>query len=82
MAPSDDMVLMGEETMNDVRCNHYVKDIETPYSTHEEVWVANQSDLPPVVIRGLNRVEISGMVTTIETNVYDINTPITIKAPQ
>jgi hypothetical protein len=81
-APSDDMILTGEETVNGVHCNHYVKDIGAPYSVHEEVWVANQSDLPPVVIRGLNRMEMSGMVTTIEANVYDINTPITIEAPK
>jgi len=82
MTPSDDMVLTGEETVNGVRCKHYVKDETVPYSIHQEVWVANQSDLPSVVVRGLDRMEMNDMVTVIEANVYDINESITIEPPQ
>jgi len=83
MTPEEDMVLVGEETVNDVRCNHYVYDFEVAsQKMHKEVWVANQSDLPPVVIRGLFRMETTQMTIESEANVYDINTPITIEPPQ
>lgn len=82
MTPSDDMVLMGEETVNGVRCKHYVRDESVPYSIHQEVWVANQGALPSVVVRGLDRMEMNDMVTAIEANVYDINESITIEPPQ
>ena len=83
MTPEDDMVLAGEETVNGVRCKHYVYDFETgSTSMHKEIWVANEGDLPPVVIRGLFRMETSQMTTESEANVTDINTPITIEAPK
>lgn len=82
MTPSDDMVLTGEETVNGIRCKHYVRDKSVPYSIHQEVWVANQSALPSVVVRGLDRMEMNDMVTVIEANVYDINESITIEPPQ
>ena len=80
MEPDSDMVLVGEETVNGVHCKHYVYDFEE--LMHKEIWVADQSDLPPVVIRGMFRMETSQMVTEAEGNVYDINTPITIEPPK
>jgi hypothetical protein len=83
MTPEDDMALAGEETVNGVNCKHYVYDLEMPkQNMHKEVWVANQSDLPPVVIKGLFSLETSQMTIESEANVTDINTPISIKAPQ
>ena len=54
-----------------------------------EAWVADQSDLPPVIIRAETQGEMtfkapSGdrtMVVQEEREVYDINTPITIEPP-
>jgi hypothetical protein len=78
--PDSDMVLVGEETVNGVHCKHYVYDLGD--MMHKEIWVADQSDLPPVVIRGMFRMETTQMVTEAEGNVYDINTPITIEPPK
>jgi len=80
MEPDSDMVLAGEETVNGVHCQHYVYDLED--TMHKEIWVADQSDLPSVVIRGMFRIETSQMVTEAEGNVHDINTPITIEPPK
>jgi len=80
MTPDSDMVLVGEETVNGVHCKHYVYDFGD--MMHKEIWVADQSDLPPVVIRGMFRMETAQMVTEAEGNVYDINTPITIEPPK
>jgi len=80
MEPDSDMVLAGEETVNGVHCQHYVYDLGD--MMHKEIWVADQNDLPPVVIRGMFRMETSQMVTEAEGNVYDINTPITIEPPK
>ena len=80
MGPDSDMVLGDEEMVNGVHCKHYVYDFGD--TMHKEIWVADQSDLPPVVIRGMFRMETSQMVTAAEGNVYDINTPITIEPPK
>ena len=80
MEPDSDMVLVGEETVNGVRCKHYVYDFGD--MMHKEIWVADQTGLPPVVIRGMFRMETTQMVTEAEGNVYDINTPITIEPPK
>jgi hypothetical protein len=80
MEPDSDMVLAGEETVNGIHCKHYVYDLGD--TMHKEIWAADQSDLPPVVIRGMFRMETSQMVTEAEGNVYDINTPITIEPPK
>ena len=80
MTPDSDMVLVGEETVNGVHCKHYIYDFGD--MMHKEIWVANQSDLPPIAIRGMFRMETTQMVTEAEGNVYDINTPITIEPPK
>ncbi len=80
MTPDSDMVLAGEETMNGIHCKHYVYDFGD--MMHKEIWVADQTGLPPVVIRGMFRMETTQMVTEAEGNVYDINTPITIEPPK
>ena len=80
VTPESDMVLVGEETVNGIHCKHYVYDLGE--MMHKELWVADQSDLPPVVIRGLARLEVGQMVTEVEGDVYDINTPITIEPPK
>lgn len=79
MTPEGDMVLVGEETVSGIRCKHYVHDFTM---IHKEIWVADQSDLPPVVIQGRARMESGQMTTNVEALVYDINTPITIEPPQ
>ncbi len=77
--PEEGMQLTGHETVNGIRCKHYVSEQSvpgTPASRHE-VWVADQSGLPPVVIRGFFAMENMSM----ESNVTDINAPIVIEAP-
>ena len=85
----EDMILVGEETVNGVRCKHYVDDFVGPNQAvkmHREVWVADQGDLPQVPVRAIFRMENKSaqdtMITEIEANLHDINTPIEIKAPQ
>ena len=80
MTPDSDMVLVGEETVNGVHCKHYVCDFGD--MMHKEIWVADQSDLPSVAIRGMFRMKTTQMITEAEGNVYDINTPITIETPK
>lgn len=82
MSPEGNMALTGEETVNGIHCKHYVRDESVPYPMHVEVWVADQSGLPPIVVRGLHRVEANKVVTVVEANVYDINTPISVEPPQ
>jgi hypothetical protein len=87
MTPDSNMTPVGEETVNGVHCKHYILDVETDLETvHHEMWVADQDDLPPVVIRAVYQVTISMGETTLvnggEINVSDINTPITIEPPQ
>jgi hypothetical protein len=82
-----EMVPLGEETVNDIRCQHYIFELNmASQSVRHEIWVADQSDLPPVVVRATYWTELKTGQTTIvnegEGNVYDINTPITIEPPQ
>jgi hypothetical protein len=85
----EEMILVGQETVNGVHCKHYVDDYVGPNQTpkmHREVWVADQGDLPKVPVRAIFRMENKSgqdtMITEIEANLYDINTPIEIKAPE
>ncbi len=87
LEPDSEMILVGEETVNDVHCQHYVYDLNLgAQSFHHEIWLADQGDLPAVVVRVLYRSEVvtSGETVTVEgeANVYDINAPITIEPPQ
>ena len=87
LTPDSDMTLVGEETVNGIPCQHYVADIElTSQSIHHEMWVADQDDLPAVVVRSVYRLELKSgettMVTDAEVNVTDINAPITIEPPE
>ncbi|MFZ5919156.1 MAG: hypothetical protein ACOYZ7_19655 [Chloroflexota bacterium] len=82
LRPEDDMVLVGEETVNGVHCQHYAKQTTTMGSVRQDIWVADQDGLPPVVIRGINQTEVSGITTTIDVNVTAINEPVTIEPPQ
>ncbi|MGD9101233.1 MAG: hypothetical protein PVF45_12205 [Anaerolineae bacterium] len=87
MTPDPGMALVGEETVNGIHCKHYIQDVEMEsQSTHHEMWVADQDDLPAVAIRAIYRLEMNmGEMTTVtegELNVTDINTPITIEPPQ
>ena len=54
-------------------------------TTVREIWVANQSGLPRVPIRAHYRLEIKStegsMITEVNADLYDINTPIEITAP-
>jgi hypothetical protein len=87
MTPDSSMTPVGEETVNGVHCQHYTLDVENNMETvHHEIWVADQDDLPPVVIHSVYQVTISMGETTMvnegQINVTDINTPITIEPPQ
>jgi hypothetical protein len=82
LAPESDMALAGKETANGINCNHYVKEMAAPTTARLDVWIANQPDLPPIVVRGVSLTEMSGMTMTIEANVTAINQPITIEKPQ
>ncbi len=82
IGPDDDMQFVGRETVNGVRCRHYTKEASfQDTSSKLDVWIADQGDLPPVVVRGILRME-GGVTRVIESNVTDINTPITIKPPK
>ncbi len=79
----EDMVLMGDEVVSGIQCQYYVSDFAAVgMSIHKEVWVANQPDLPRIVVKGLFEMETTGLKMVGEGLVYDINTPITIEAPQ
>jgi hypothetical protein len=72
-----------------VRCKHYVHDYVGPNQMtqmHREVWVADEADLPRVPIRAIFRMENKSgqdtMITEIEANLYDMNTPIEIVPPE
>jgi hypothetical protein len=82
LTPEDDMVLVGQETVNGVACQHYAKEITVQPAARLDIWIADQGNLPPVVVRGSSQMEMSGMTMITEANVYDINAPITIDVPQ
>jgi len=101
------MELVGQETVNGIRCKHYTstgqQSLTVPdpeggqalrVTIHGEVWIADQSSLPPVIIR--ERVQTEGgilalpgasgtskeMVTIMEYDVYDVNENIVIEKPE
>jgi hypothetical protein len=85
----DDMTLMGEETVNGVHSKHYLYDLADNgqgIEMHREIWVADQADLPQVPVRAHLWMEAKStegsLVTEIEANLYDINTPIEITPPE
>lgn len=80
VSPEDDMLPLGEEMVNGIRCQRYVYDFGE--MIHKELCVAAQADLPPVVIEGLFRMKVGEMSTEVQGHVYDINQPITITPPQ
>jgi hypothetical protein len=87
LEPDPAMQYEGDEMVNGFHAGHYVQDIEMPTQTmHHELWVVDQPDLPPVVVRMVYRVEIAtGEMQTAtwgELNVTELNTPITIEPPQ
>jgi hypothetical protein len=84
----DEMTLVGTETINGIRCKHYVYDWESPDGSmkhHRELWVADDPSLPKVGIRVLFRMENvqqqGSFVTETEALLYDLNQPITIEPP-
>lgn len=81
-----DIKLVGKETVNGVQCKHYVYDWTIPYAMHWDIWVADQGDLPPVIVRLLRQASQKGYQdieeTETEINVTDINTSITIEPPK
>ncbi len=78
---SDCMVRVDEETVNGIRCKHYVLDRGMP-TLHVEVWIADQVDLPPVLVRGLRQEKERNMDLYTEVNLTDINKPFTIQPPE
>ena len=87
MSVGDDMAFVNEETVNGVKCKHYATKVTIQSQTiNMDVWVANQNNLPPVVIRSVMnhqmKTETVNMTTVTEGNVTAINEPITIEAPK
>ena len=101
------MKLVDQQTVNDVRCKHYATTGEQTFTIPDpeggqaiqvsidgEIWIANQSGLPSVIIK--ERVQTEGgflalpgtggtskeMVTIFEYDVYDLNKTITIEKPK
>lgn len=74
-------VRVDEEMVNGIDCKHYVLDRDVP-TLHVEVWIADQIDLPPVLIRGLRQEKEKNMDLYTEVNLTDINKPFTIQPPE
>jgi hypothetical protein len=97
----------GQETVNGVNCKHYTSSDETTFtvpdpesggtasiSAEAEIWVADQSDLPPVAVRQWARIEggflpfpttgapAEGGSVYMEYDLTDINGAITIQPPE
>lgn len=87
MSADAEMAFVGEETVNGVKCKHYAKRVTIQSQTISmDAWVANESVLPPVVVRSMTNhqidTETGSMTTVTEANVTAINEPITIEKPQ
>lgn len=79
----EDMIPDGEETVNGIHCNCFIAEATMPYGTSSHrICVADQAGIPPLVIRGLLQMEQQGSTTIMESNLYDINQPITIETPE
>jgi hypothetical protein len=78
---SDCKVRVDEETVNGIRCKHYVLDRGVP-TLHVEVWIADQIDLPPVLVRGVRQEKEKNIDLYTEVNLTDINKPFTIQPPE
>jgi len=84
--------MAGEKTVEGIHCKHYVYDspvqpVQFPVEWHLEIWVADQSDLPPVPVRLLlqqsQQLEDTDVLEIkTEINLYDFNAPITIEPPE
>ena len=78
---SDCTTLVNEETANGIHCKHFSIDRDMP-GLHVEVWIADQVNLPPVLIRGLRQEKEKNMDLYTEVNLTDINKPFTIQPPE
>lgn len=70
---------VGEEQVNGVQCVVYTWAQE---SHQTQLWLANQSNLPPVPIRLHWEVSLQGVSTEWDYEVYQVNQPLSIKPPQ
>ena len=77
----NDAIFIGEEVVDNINCLHYIYD-DSLGMIHQEWWVANESDLPNIVIKTLYQMNTDGMVTETNGRLFDINTPINIEPPQ
>jgi hypothetical protein len=79
----EEMKLVGEEVVDGVRCRRYVGDeIVFPHATgQQEVCVADQPGIPPLIIHSRMRMVQEGQTTITEHTLYDINQPMTIEPP-
>jgi hypothetical protein len=87
VAIDEDMTLIGTETVNGVRCKHYLHDFDNGMQKlRREVWIADQAGMPKAPIRAQYHMEVkldTGMMTTdTVADVFDINQPIQIERPQ
>jgi hypothetical protein len=79
----DNMVFVGAETVNGVNTRFYRKtETFSGQTMVTEIWVADEADLPAVVVRARFSAEMPSMVNTNEVNVTLINQPITIEPPE
>ncbi len=85
---------LGTEEVNGVRCQQYLLDTDFTVTAGGDttrghitgnIWVADQSDIPPVVVKSRTKtlVKVGGEKATVaeERELYDINAPITIEPP-
>lgn len=107
-AEAEELEFIGEENIEGVNCDHYVLTergnfyLTNPedstmlgYVTEGEVWIANQSDLPPVDVRGRMKVregffpfpsgddaEVSKLEMYWEYDLTNINQSVNIATPE
>jgi hypothetical protein len=107
-ADVDDWNYEGSETVNGVNCRHYISGGETTFTVPDpetggtatidaeaEIWVADESGLPSVVVRQRARIEggfiplptagvpaDGGGTVYLESDLTSINEPISIQPPE
>lgn len=70
---------VGEEPVNGIQCTVYTWSQE---GFQTQLWLANQSDLPPVPIRLHWQASLQGVSTEWDYEVDQVNQPLSIKPPR
>ena len=71
------MTLQGTETVNGIKCKHYTR---SGGSIEEDIWVADQAGLPPILIRKREKQQAPPIEDLVD--VTDVNKSISITPPQ